>query len=794
MERNKNKENISDRTEKQNSKSLLSPNIPLDLSHNSLLSSKVTKKTSDKKNSFNKPTNITTERSLNKRNKKQLDDDSYSLDNSKYEVSKAKKNEKKKIDDNKNINNKIIVDDIQSIYSSIANKSNNLFFLQKSLLLIIACLVNVCHWLFLFINIHKLERNYCYTNLDQFESCSTSQICENFGGKVNIILFNNTLNVHNNSKTFHQNFLEEFNIINDYYKPFFVNHHYQISRNRLYFSLNMNEIASDKINMAIILSKKENWNIFYKFYSVCQKDFYFFWASSIIVFGGCIGSIIFGILADLFGRKKLICFNLFIGTLSTTLITALTISLENKYNYYLEEYEKKYYSTEDNNKILSSLYAQQKISEKFEKSIIKYFTCMFLLCFTLRPLGKISLALLLEDSSSELKVLENFRRYTFVTTGIPPFLTYLLLVTINDFSATIILINSLFFICFVCSFFYIHESLRWHYEYCEWKELTIIIKKLFKIKEEESTIHYKNKIEFEAFRYEENRKMIGNFQKKVDVSSTKNTIFNIFKKRIISLRRDIRRNSEVIIRKNEVQVNPLIIYTCLTSNRVFNKSKYLFLMLLIIIYTQVHFVEKELVDAPFFQIKDIYFDFHNCYFINSNYFILLIITFISNFIYYMFHRISCFKFVLFISLIIVTILLILYYYLSDNSIIFPLDLNLINFNMVEQDKKYRRKNNTNILILIIYFLLNGINFYINLLILKLSKTIYRCSLFGINSFLALLAFAFGESLNYQIEHNFFLIGSLNIVGVFVALYFGELKTIPYIINDVKQNLQREKKN
>ena len=53
----------------------------------------------------------------------------------------------------------------------------------------------------------------------------------------------------------------------------------------------------------------------------------------------------------------------------------------------------------------------------------------------------------------------------------------------------------------------------------------------------------------------------------------------------------------------------------------------------------------------------------------------------------MFHRISCFKFVLFISLIIVTILLILYYYLSDNSIIFPLDLNLINFNMVEQDKK-----------------------------------------------------------------------------------------------------------
>ena len=516
-----------------------------------------------------------------------------------------------------------------------------------------------------------------------------------------------------------------------------------------------------------------------------------------IVFGGCLGSIIFGILADLFGRKIIISFNLFIGTLAITLISTLTLNLQYKYEYFLEEYEKKYYSNEENNKILSFLYAQQKISEHFEKSTINYFICLFILCLTLRPLGKISLALILENSTSELKVLENFRRYTFVTTGITPFLTYIFLIVVNDFSATIIFINSLFFLCFIFSLFYINESMRWHYEFCEWKELTDVVNKLFKI-DEESSINYKNKIEFEAFRYQENRKMIGNFQKKIDFSiqnkiNAGNTIFNVFKCRIISLKRDIRRNCEVIIRKNEVQTNPLIIYTCLSSNRVFNKSKYLFLMLLIIIYTQVHFVEKELVDAPFFKLSDLYIDKYNCYIINSHYFILLIITCCSNFLYYMFHRINCFKIVLFISLTIVTMLLLLYYYLSDDQNVFPLDLNESNFNMVEQNKKYRRQNNTNVLILIIHFLLNGINFYINLLILKLSKTIYRCSLFGINSFISLLAFAFGESLNFQIEHNFFLIGSLNIVGIFVALYFGELKVIPYIINDVKQNFEKKNK-
>ena len=91
MEKNTIKENISERADKQNSKTLLSQNIPLDLSHNSLLSSKVTTKNLDKKNSLNKPNNIAVERSINKKMKNQLNDDSYSFENSKNETPKTKK-------------------------------------------------------------------------------------------------------------------------------------------------------------------------------------------------------------------------------------------------------------------------------------------------------------------------------------------------------------------------------------------------------------------------------------------------------------------------------------------------------------------------------------------------------------------------------------------------------------------------------------------------------------------------------------------------------------------------------
>ena len=769
----------------------MSKNSPINGTQQLLLSSDIGKKTLDRKTNDMKPFNFETEKSINKKIRKELDDDSFSYENYRRRDSQKIKKDKKV----KKTMNKIIVDDIDNIFSYIANKSNKIFLFQKIILLSIVCLVSVCHWIFLFLFNPKQERDYCFTNLNQFDSCRPHKICTNYDKKVSLILYNNSINIHNNSLTFHQNFIEEFKLVNEYYRPFFVSHNYDISKKRLFHSLDLINYDADKLNIAIILTKKENWNIFLKFYSLCHRDYFYFYSVIIVIFSGIFGSFTSGVLADIYGRKRIIIINLFIVTLSFIFISIISLMIESKYKYYLEEYKNVYNVTsiEGNDEILSLLYSQQKTSQYFESNTIKYFISLSLLSLTLRALGKTSLALLLEDSTSELKVLENFRRYTFYTTGFPPFATFLILIVINDFTVTILLVTSIFIILFILSFCLLNESIRLKYEHSEWKELTKITENLFKI-ENETSIIYKNKIEFEAFKLKEYQIMLKkmyvnlNFRQNI----TKSSIFNYIKQRTTSLNRDIRRNYEVIIKEKEMRINPFIIFTCISANRVFNKVKYLFVILLLIIYSQVHFVEKEILNVPFFQVHDLYIDIKNNYLINSNFFILGLVTYVSNMLFLSFYRINCFKIILFIALFLVTISFIVYHFISYSYNEYPLDLNETNFSSLELYYKFNRKHRTYILIFIIYFLLNGINFYINILVLKLSKTIYRCSLFGFNTCLSLLFFAFGECLDFQIENYFFLLGSLNLIGILAIFYFGELKTIPYIINDLKQNINREK--
>ena len=68
-----------------------------------------------------------------------------------------------------------------------------------------------------------------------------------------------------------------------------------------------------------------------------------------------------------------------------------------------------------------------------------------------------------------------------------------------------IILAVFFFILFLLSIFFIHESLRYHYEYSQWKELTYEIKSLFKI-DENFPVNFKTIMDYEVFRLEENKK------------------------------------------------------------------------------------------------------------------------------------------------------------------------------------------------------------------------------------------------------------------------------------------------
>ena len=782
MSRKINKEILSDLSDNTAFKSTASK-FP-DLSQNTLLSKDNSKKLSDKKSNSSKK--MVSEKSVSKKLKKS-EDSIYNLDNLEndvdYSANLEKKNQKQK--KKEKTNQRIIIDDIENIFISLIGKFSFKLLLQTWIVLSISFGVNVCHWLYLFLMKEKLENNYCLTKLNQFDNCLASDFCDSYEEKLNLFLYNDTLDIHNNSLNEHENFIIEQDDINSYYKQFFVAHNYNISKDRLITNIDMTKHKTEKINFVIILSRNEKYDLFNKFFNICLKEKMNFYFIIIIVLGGSFGSLIFGLLADVYGRKKIITVLLAIITIVFLFFTLLGFKIIGKYDVFLDEFAEIYGTVpEIHYDVLSKLYSQQKTGEYFEKYFLIFIFLLLILCLCLRPLGKICLAILLENSITDLAVLENFRIYTFVTNGLPPITAFFIFIMVNNFNVTMIILTSYFFLLFVLSIFFIHESLRYHYEYSQWKELSNEILSLFKI-DDDFPVNFKNKMEYEAFRLEENKKMINKFMQRI------NSIFSFVKHRIYSLNRDIRRNSTFIIKNEEVVFNPLIIYTSFAANRTFNKLKYLMIIILIIIYCQVFFVEKEMVEVSFFGKSDLYIDLDNNYIINSNYFIIAIVTFVSHYFYYLCYRISCFKHILYASLIIVTILMIIYYYLTGDLDDYPLDINQTGFNMLEHYYKLEKDKSTNILLFFIYFFLNGINFCINILAVKLTNTLYRCSMLGINTILSLLSMAFGQAINFQIQNYFLLIGGLNTIGLVSQFYFGELKGIPNIINDLKQDINKD---
>lgn len=148
MDKTINKELISDKNYLNPGKrSSISKNIKSDMSQNSLLSSNIDRKVKDRKVSELKRLNSVSERNLNKQIKKQLEDDSIFSSKNNKSKNDTKKSVKIKMQEIKKKLDKIIVDNIENIYSNISHLPNKLFW-QKFLLLLIVFYISSIHWVF----------------------------------------------------------------------------------------------------------------------------------------------------------------------------------------------------------------------------------------------------------------------------------------------------------------------------------------------------------------------------------------------------------------------------------------------------------------------------------------------------------------------------------------------------------------------------------------------------------------------------------------------------------------------
>ena len=166
----------------------------------------------------------------------------------------------------------------------------------------------------------------------------------------------------------------------------------------------------------------------------------------------------------------------------------------------------------------------------------------------------------------------------------------------------------------------------------------------------------------------------------------------------------------------------------------------------------------------------------------------------SNYFFYAFYRIDCFKTIIVISLLFISFNLVLYHFLTTESQETPINLNAYNFSMTN----YYYRNKRSILVLIplfaVYFALNGIIFYVYLLTLKISKTIYRCTFFSIHSFSLIAAMMISESIYYYMEDYFLFLAMLSLLCLLTLIFLSDFKELLFVMNDLKIGLFNSSKN
>ena len=79
-----------------------------------------------------------------------------------------------------------------------------------------------------------------------------------------------------------------------------------LSRNKALSKLQVIHNFKEKINYVIALSAKEKWNLFYRNFNLCEARNYFIVFVVMVSVGGILGSLFFGFLSDIFGRRNII--------------------------------------------------------------------------------------------------------------------------------------------------------------------------------------------------------------------------------------------------------------------------------------------------------------------------------------------------------------------------------------------------------------------------------------------------------------------------------------------------------
>lgn len=342
---------------------------------------------------------------------------------------------------------------------------------------ILLAINNTIVWIVHFMISVPKNKYYCYDSFSrEFRICHLNDFCHNEG--ISNFIFTDSISSECVSDESHE--------INDYYLDFYLKDNSLFSLLNKKFS-KTNEITS-YYSIVIITTKKEGYIYSNTFRIICDRnivDFIIAMAISMII-----GNIVFGYCADLFGRKRILIIIILMEAIGGIIIFCITIYITSKNHFpklerptIITEFIKSSTRREFDFNSLNIKY-----DEKFdlikqqvlESDIIRsnyhknkiFISIGFVLIFSSNSsIYTISLAYLMENALTE-DSMNLYYLFFHCAYPLSILLGSFLVTFLNSFHYPILIISLILIVLCVILMLSFYESQRFYFEYSFYKEIT----------------------------------------------------------------------------------------------------------------------------------------------------------------------------------------------------------------------------------------------------------------------------------------------------------------------------------
>lgn len=696
---------------------------------------------------------------------------------------------------NNKSNSNTIVARIDNIYLSV--KDTPKYYTKLRILIFLISIFSMSlTWMILSITTIPKNKYYCLDAFSrEFKLCDQSEFCDTNDKGINYVVFIEDEDIVN------KDILEEIYNINKKYLNYFL-------KDGLIFSLQNAKfdkyVEVDSLyNVVFAISYNEKWNIFTTFSQFCKRQLIMVQLCIALILSFIFGNFIWGMLADIFGRKKVIIgmgVVQFLGTLTIYFTCSYiistgqpdqninTINLNNtainttnirydtsksflfdyKTDKNIVDFLNKRFDTFENqnlNQVYTSEYNtniqgllnDQFISKNFSKFKFLFFLGFIMIYLCTSGFSNITLAYLLENSINDTEIYNNYVFWHY-TIPLSYLVQFILLTMINNFYLPILICGVITLTASLLLGFLLFESPRHHYEFFEYKEITKIFENI--LGKELIEKFYRSE---EVPRF---RKEILKQGKKVDYIEVlcNRVIFLGYNARQIRYKELVLQNKLVEVRRYEILRNPFLLFILISKNKQVKKNLLIIVSLVAIIGFIFNLTVCKYNLNLVFSRENLYSNI----IVNQVVFYLIITMIVSLYVFNFILKFFGFSIILFICFSIIFIFSLLFELFSLGPRNFE-DMNVYTYNSV--DIIFDRRGKTLLTFLfVITFFATGIYGVIFFYLTKLTKTLYRGTFFGVFRCILDFTFLISVALSQYFEKNFFYVSVLSIIG-FVNAYF-----------------------